>query len=66
MNQGQVSSIVQSTADAQPCPDPATLPTGYLSFTGANDEKVQTCEGTIDQNSWYGSGQVNALRAVGG
>jgi lantibiotic leader peptide-processing serine protease len=62
MNPGQVSSIVQSTADAQPCPD--TLPAGYLNFLGVNDKKVQTCEGTLDQNSWYGAGQVNALRAV--
>ena len=33
MNPGQVSAMLQSTADAQPCPD--TLPAGYLSFLGA-------------------------------
>jgi subtilisin family serine protease len=66
MSPGQVSAVVQSTADAQPCP--ATLPTtpvDYLSFVGVDDEQVQTCQGGT-QNSWYGRGQVNALKAVGG
>jgi subtilisin family serine protease len=62
MNPGQVSAMVQSTADPQPCP--ATLPAGYLDFLGADDEQVQTCQGGPGQNSWYGSGQVNAWSAV--
>jgi hypothetical protein len=62
MNPGQVSAMLQSTADVQPCPD--ILPAGYLAFLGVNDEQVQTCQGGLGQNSWYGSGQVNAWRAV--
>jgi len=64
MNPGKVSSIIQSTADAQACPDPATLPDGYLDFLGTDDEQVQTCQGGQGQNSWYGSGQVNAFAAI--
>jgi lantibiotic leader peptide-processing serine protease len=69
MQPGHVSSIVQATADEQPCPTelPTTNPVdgrSYLSFIGVDDEKVQTCEGGAGQNSWYGRGQVNALNAV--
>jgi subtilisin family serine protease len=71
MQPGTVSSIVQGSADPQPCPTelPTTNPVdgrSYLSFTGVDDHKVQTCEGDPGQNSWYGRGQVNALEAVGG
>jgi lantibiotic leader peptide-processing serine protease len=71
MQPGNVSSIVQRTADPQPCPTalPTTNPVDgrpYLSFVGVDDEKVQTCSGGPGQNSWYGRGQVNALKAVGG
>jgi len=59
---GQVQAILQGTADPQACP--GTLPAGYLAFLGVNDEKVQTCEGGPGHNSWYGSGQVDALNAV--
>ena len=62
MNPGQVSAMLQSTADAQPCPD--TLPAGYLSFLGVDDGQVQTCQGGPGHNSWYGAGQVNGLNAV--
>jgi subtilisin family serine protease len=61
MSRGRVESILQGTADAQVCPD--TLPTGYTSFVGLNDGKVQTCQGGT-HNSWYGAGQVDALNAV--
>jgi lantibiotic leader peptide-processing serine protease len=62
MSPGKVSARIQQTADAQPCP--ATLPDTYLTFLGTDDEQVQTCTGGLGQNSWYGSGQVNALSAV--
>jgi subtilisin family serine protease len=62
MQPGKVASRLQQTADPQPCPD--TLPDGYLTFVGVNDGQVQTCQGGIGQNSWYGSGQVNALSAI--
>jgi subtilisin family serine protease len=64
---GQVASALGNTADPQACP--TTLPTTpnvYLSFTGVNSGAVQHCEGGPGHNSWYGSGQVDALNAVGG
>jgi lantibiotic leader peptide-processing serine protease len=57
-----VKAFLGSTADPQPCP--TSLPDGYLGFLGADDEKVQTCQGGLGANSWYGNGQVNALNAV--
>jgi subtilisin family serine protease len=62
MRSNQVAAILEHTADAQPCP--SSLPTGYDTFLGLDDEMVQTCEGQTNQNSWYGNGQVNALSAV--
>lgn len=62
MEPNKVTDILTKTADAQACP--GSLPTGYDTFVGADDEKVQTCEGGLNDNSWYGHGQVNALRAV--
>jgi subtilisin family serine protease len=65
MSVGKVRSILEQTADPQACPN--TLPAGpppYTSFVGLNDEKVQTCQGGPGHNSWYGSGQVDALNAI--
>jgi len=59
---GQVTAYLDSTAASQPCP--ASLPAGYDTFIGLDDNKVQTCEGGPSYNSWYGNGQVNAFRAV--
>jgi lantibiotic leader peptide-processing serine protease len=62
MAPSRVTAILDSTADEQPCP--SSLPAGYDTFTGTDDLKVQVCEGTLDSNSWYGHGQVNALSAI--
>ncbi|HEY8677440.1 MAG TPA: S8 family serine peptidase [Candidatus Dormibacteraeota bacterium] len=62
MRPGQVQAYIDQTADPQPCP--ATFPPGYLLFTGQDDNQVQTCQGGTGHNSWYGNGQVNALKAI--
>jgi lantibiotic leader peptide-processing serine protease len=62
MAPSRATAILDSTADEQPCP--ASLPAGYDTFLGTDDLKVQVCEGTLDNNSWYGHGQVNALNAI--
>jgi lantibiotic leader peptide-processing serine protease len=62
MAPSKVAAYLGQTADAQPCP--ATLPAGYASFVGLDDEQVQVCQGGRGSNSWYGKGQVNALTAV--
>jgi subtilisin family serine protease len=64
MRPGQVAAKLSQTADPQACPD--TLPDGYLDFTGVNSGAEQECQGGPGHNSWYGSGQVDALNAVTG
>jgi subtilisin family serine protease len=61
MRPGQVEAYLQQTADPQPCP--SSLPAGYAAITQTSGEP-QECQGGLGQNSWYGNGQVNALRAV--
>jgi subtilisin family serine protease len=62
MRPSQVAAYMQQSADPQDCP--STLPAGYLAFTGVNSGAVQHCQGGPGNNSWYGSGQVDALNAV--
>jgi subtilisin family serine protease len=62
MRPGQVAAMLSQTADPQDCP--ATLPDGYAEITGANSGAVQRCQGGPGHNSWYGTGQVDALNAV--
>ena len=66
MRPEQVAAYLQQTADPQPCP--TTLPPGYETFTrpapGGVTPEPQACQSGQDYNSWYGSGQVNASKAV--
>jgi subtilisin family serine protease len=62
MRPGQVAAMLSQTADQQACPD--ELPDGYEDFTGVNSGAVQECQGGPGHNSWYGSGQADALNAV--
>jgi subtilisin family serine protease len=59
---GQVNALISQTADPQACPD--TLSALYLSFTGTNSGSTQSCTGGPGHNSWYGTGQADALNAV--
>lgn len=52
MRPEQVAAYIQQTADPQPCPP--NSPPGWPA----------TCQGGTGHNSFYGYGQVNALRAV--
>ena len=61
MRPGQVEALIQATADSQPCP--TVLPPAYAQFTQSSGEP-QACQGGEGHNSWYGAGQINALRAV--
>jgi subtilisin family serine protease len=72
MRPGAVEAYMQATADAQPCPTALPLQgapgssranTPYANTTRA-DGSPQECQGGEAYNSWYGTGQVNALRAV--
>ena len=69
---GAVEAIMQGTADPQPCPTELPL-TGAPGTSRANlpysgitrpSGDPQECQGGAGHNSWYGAGQINALRAV--
>jgi subtilisin family serine protease len=60
---GAVTARIDNTADAMACPSDTSA---YDFFPGVDDGQPQTCQGGSGYNSWFGHGQVNALRAVGG
>ena len=64
MSPGRVKAYLGQTADSQPCP--GTLPPTYESSFGVGTQSgtFATCQGGSGNNSWYGSGQVDALTAV--
>ena len=62
MSPGQVQAFIDQTADPQPCP--TSLPPGYSNFVSVNNGAPQQCQGDTGYNSWYGHGQVDALKAV--
>ena len=72
MRPGSVEAHMQQTADPQPCPTELPL-RGAAGSSRANTPyantrrpsgDLQECQGGNGHNSWYGSGQINALRAV--
>jgi len=73
MRPGSVEQYMQHTADPQPCPTELPLQgaagssranTPYLVGAPRPDGSQQECQGGEGYNSWYGSGQVNALSAI--
>jgi subtilisin family serine protease len=64
MAPGRVKAYLDQTADAQPCP--TFLPPTYESSLGVGFDSglFFPCQGGSGHNSWYGSGQVNALNAI--
>jgi subtilisin family serine protease len=62
MRPSAVEAYMQQTADSQPCP--TALPPDPGGFFTRPTGEVQECQGGESYNSWYGSGQINALRAV--
>ena len=72
MSPGAVSAMLEQTADAQPCPTALPLSGAagtalfgvpYTAITRP-DDSPQECQGGPAHNSWYGSGQINALSAI--
>jgi lantibiotic leader peptide-processing serine protease len=58
---GALAGAVQNATNPIGCP---TDYTNYLAFPGVNSGLPQVCEGGPTHNSWYGSGEVDALKAV--
>ena len=72
MRPGAVEAMMQQTADPQPCPTALPLQgapgssranTPYANTRRPSGD-LQECQGGAGHNSWYGAGQINALRAV--
>ena len=60
---GAVTARINNTADPMACPTDVSV---YAPFPATDNGAPQTCQGGIGYNSWFGHGQVNALKAVGG
>lgn len=58
---GALAAAVQNATNPIACP---TDYTNYLNFPGVNSGLPQVCDGGPEHNSWYGSGEVDALKAV--
>ena len=62
MKGGAVAAALQQATNPLPCPD--TSQPIYANFPGFNSEAPQTCTGGLNHNSFYGSGEIDALQAV--
>ena len=62
---GKLRRLIDLSADAVACPS-ATVLAEYAPFPSANNGASQACTGGPNNNSWYGHGQINALKAVTG
>jgi subtilisin family serine protease len=61
MSPTAVESILQITANNQPCPDPKTIRQGLFTTFGT---EFATCQGDAGNNTFFGKGIVDALKAV--
>jgi subtilisin family serine protease len=62
MHGGAVAAALQQATNPLPCPD--TSQPIYANFPGVNSGAPQTCTGGLAHNSFYGSGEIDALKAV--
>ena len=65
MSSKEVLRHLERTADPIACPTAAEL-AQYAFFPSANNDAPQTCTGPTSHNSWYGFGEINALKAISG
>ncbi len=62
LTSGALSAALQQATNPLSCP---TDLSPYAPFPSANDpDAAQTCQGGTGHNSWFGSGEVDALKAV--
>jgi len=59
---GALAAALQQATNPIACPSD-TSP--YDFFPAVDNGAPQTCQGGVGHNSWYGSGEVDALKAVG-
>ena len=58
---GALSAALQDDVNPIACPSDTSE---YDFFPALDNGAPQTCEGTLTQNSWFGAGEVDALKAV--
>ncbi len=61
-----VEFILKNTATKTACPVPAAYTYTRILPSGAVRTATHTCEGTKNNNGFYGAGIINATKAVGG
>jgi subtilisin family serine protease len=59
---GALAAALQQATNPIPCPSDTSA---YDFFPAVDGGAPQTCQGGVGHNSWYGSGEVDALKAVG-
>ena len=59
---GALAAALQQAANPIPCPRDTSA---YDFFPAVDGGAPQTCQGGVGHNGWYGSGEVDALKAVG-
>ena len=60
---GALAAALQQVTNPLPCPSDTSA---YDPFPALDGGAPQTCQGGVGHNGWYGSGEVDALKAVGG
>jgi subtilisin family serine protease len=60
MSSGQAAAALQNATNALSCPSDTSMYAPFPQLSGA----PQTCQGGSGHNSWFGSGEVDALKAV--
>jgi subtilisin family serine protease len=58
---GALAAALQQATNPIPCPSDTSA---YAFFPAVDGGAPQTCQGGVGHNSWYGSGEVDALKAV--
>jgi lantibiotic leader peptide-processing serine protease len=59
---GALAAALQQATNPIPCPSSTSA---YDFFPALDGGTPQTCQGGAGHNSWYGSGEVDAMKAVG-
>jgi subtilisin family serine protease len=59
---GALAAALQQATNSIPCPADTSA---YDLFPAVDGGAPQTCQGGVGHNGWYGSGEVDALKAVG-
>jgi lantibiotic leader peptide-processing serine protease len=59
---GALAAALQQATNPIACPSDTSA---YAFFPALDGGAPQTCQGGVGQNGWYGSGEVDALKAVG-